>query len=490
MIMNKLLLLIGFVLPLCLGAQSNLQRENEAVINAYLQSIQENRAKLTAFFSAMPKGGDLHHHFSGSVYGETFLEILEGEDFWVNRNTLQVTPTLPPNKDQAWARVSTLKALGLYESMKNDLLMFWSVKDYYTDPEDPSHEHFFESFPKFSAVSELALDRGLTELKNRAVTENVQYIETMLRTIPYDWAPFDTLEAFTEQLLAIQSRQDERALDTLLDRLFAHIQHIGIDSLVDAHNKRIHDVHDSLQLDSDQFIMRYQNFVLRFKKPVRLFTDLVLCFASADKSPLITGVNIVAPEHGTVSMRDYWLHMHFFRYCSQQFPQVKKAMHAGELVLGLVPPEELSWHINAAVKVAGANRIGHGVDIGYELAAYDLMQYMKENEIAVEINLWSNAFILEVEGDEHPVQLYHESGVPIVISTDDAGVLRSNLTDQYVLLAHEQRFLDYSQIKQIVYNSIRYSFIEEPTVRKKLLTLLDQSFKAFEATIITYVKDR
>jgi hypothetical protein len=34
--------------------------------------IRNNEAALTAF-SQMPKGGDLHHHFSGSVYAEPML---------------------------------------------------------------------------------------------------------------------------------------------------------------------------------------------------------------------------------------------------------------------------------------------------------------------------------------------------------------------------------------------------------------------------------
>jgi adenosine deaminase len=37
-----------------------------------------------------------------------------------------------------------------------------------------------------------------------------------------------------------------------------------------------------------------------------------------------------------------------------------------ELTLGLVQPEDLTSHINDAVYTAGANRIGHGVDMAYE----------------------------------------------------------------------------------------------------------------------------
>jgi hypothetical protein len=61
-------------------------------------------------------------------------------------------------------------------------------------------------------------------------------------------------------------------------------------------------------------------------------------------------------------MKDYWLHMVMFNYCHTKFPDVKYSMHAGELTLGLVQPEDLTSHINDAV-YTGANRIGHGVDM-------------------------------------------------------------------------------------------------------------------------------
>jgi adenosine deaminase/adenosine deaminase CECR1 len=99
-----------------------------------------------------------------------------------------------------------------------------------------------------------------------------------------------------------------------------------------------------------------------WNQSIYLFKNLVVAFISADSSPLMAGVNIVSPEDAT-SMKDYWLHMVMFNYCHTKFPDVKYSMHAGELTLGLVQPEDLTSHINDAVYTAGANRIGHGVDM-------------------------------------------------------------------------------------------------------------------------------
>jgi adenosine deaminase len=196
---------------------------------------------------------------------------------------------------------------------------------------------------------------------------------------------------------------------------------------------------------------------------------------------LLVGVNIVAPENSFISMRDYWLHMQMFRFLKSKFPSVKTAMHAGELTMGMVRPQDLTYHIHDAVYIAKADRIGHGVDIAYETEPLELLKKMKADSIAVEINLSSNEFILGVKGNDHPIDIYYDAGVPIVISTDDAGVSRNNLSFEYMLLASRYRF-SYKQIKAIVFNSIRYSFLKE-SEKMSLEKKLTQQFENFEAKI-------
>jgi len=88
---------------------------------------------------------------------------------------------------------------------------------------------------------------------------------------------------------------------------------------------------------------------------------------------------------------------------------------------------------------------------------------------------------LKVKENRHPFTLYKEFNVPIVISTDDAGILRSNMTEQYVLLAKRYPDVNYETIKKYVYNSINYSFIQDESVKKQLTKDLDNRFKIFEA---------
>lgn len=444
----------------------------------YLEKIRNNEAALTAFFAQMPKGGDLHHHYSGSIYAEPLLEHAIGQDFYLNTQTMTVSQEKQIGTD--WVLFSTLQKNGQLELYQQKIMQKWSVKDY-NGVDYPSDKQFFEAFMKLEPALNNNFGAGLLELKNRAIKENVSYIETQLSTIPCAIQTND-LAAYNTHLRKIVANKDEKAVMQSLDSLYAiFIQKNAKKYAIDFNTNFVEKMHKTLKIDDKQFTMRYQNFVLRFMEPVDLFKNLVVAFISANASELMAGVNIVSPEDGQTAMKDYELHMLMFKYCHSRFPKVKYTLHAGELTLGLVLPEELSWHISAAVYTAGANRIGHGVDIAYEDKSYDLLRYMAKNNIPVEINLVSNEFILKVKENRHPILLYKEFGVPIIISTDDAGILRTNMTEQYVLLAKRYPSISYAAIKQFVYNSINYSFIQDPTVKKQLIKDLDSRFKTFEA---------
>jgi adenosine deaminase len=444
----------------------------------YLEKIRNNEALLTAFFQQMPKGGDLHHHFSGSIYAEPLLERAIAEDFYLNLETMEVSKTKSAKGN--WQTFSSLKNEGKLAFYQQQVMQTWSAKDY-NGVTVPSDDLFFDSFDKFFPVINGHFAEGLVELKKRALSENVSYIETQLSTIPCDMNVSD-LNDFNPKLRQASAQKDEKTVFKLLDELYKSIQQKDAKKYAtDFNTNFIAKLHKDLKIDDEKFTMRYQNFVLRFMDPVDLFKNLTVAFISANDSKLVAGVNIVSPEHGENSMKDYWLHMVMFKYCHTKFPDVKYTLHAGELTLGLVQPEDLTWHINDAIHVAGANRIGHGVDIAYEENSYDLLRYMAKNNIPIEINLASNEFILKIKDGRHPFTLYKEFNVPIVISTDDAGILRTNMTEQYVLLAKRYPDVSYAIIKQYVYNSINYSFIQDASVKKQLLKDLDTRFKIFEA---------
>ena len=136
-------------------------------------------------------------------------------------------------------------------------------------------------------------------------------------------------------------------------------------------------------------------------------------------------------------------------------------------------------HIRKTIEIAGASRIGHGVDVMWEDDPLGLLREMAEKKIAVEICLTSNDLILGVRGARHPFSIYLQHGVPVAIATDDEGVSRSDITREYQR-AVEGYGLSYSQLKQLVRNSIEYSFAAAED-KAHLRSELEQRFAAFEA---------
>ncbi|RBL89897.1 amidohydrolase family protein [Chitinophaga flava] len=451
-------------------------------VNDYFEQIRRNPQLLTAFFTAMPKGGDLHHHYSGSVYGETYWEILSDNNGWINTTSLE-TDTPGAVHQAPWKRLAELQNDSRLDSVKQAFLRKVSIKDY--DPSiGPPDQHFFATFGKMGTVASFRMEVGLRELKQRALKENVQYIETMLGQV-------DTVVSLPdganwEKSLTAASLKDSLAVFNTLNKLHTALISAGVATAAKGYCHRLAEMHNKAHPDDSSFMIRYQLSIRRSLSPLQVYRRLLLAFQVASQDTLVVGVNLVTREDGDVSMRDYSLHMLMFADLSRRYPGVKYALHAGELAMGMVRPEQLRSHITEAVMTAGAKRIGHGVTIAYESDWKMVLHRMSAQKIPVEINLSSNEFILKVKNEEHPVLLYHSHKVPIVIGTDDAGVLRTDLTRQYVLLAARYPSLRYTDIKEMIRNSIIYSFIQPAASKEQQLRKLDTALLKFEEQVLAY----
>ncbi|WP_085316829.1 amidohydrolase family protein [Derxia lacustris] len=464
-------------------------RDEAATARYYGQLIagaEPRSAELTLFTTQLPKGGDLHHHYSGALYAETYLDWVgkAGACVWredvagvagAQRFRIESKPAALP----AEARAHCLDAGAVLadNGFYRQLLMRWSDKDFANHPHDalPPDQQFFDTFGYFGPISGWSYRDGLALLKQRALDENVQYLETMLRSAPR-LGPRPLIDAINALPPDADDAQLFAALAALADAIEAD----------PATARQIADYAAQLAdaaagLDDDRFTLRFQTYVVRGFAPGEVFASLVGSYLAAQASPLIVGVNIVGPENGYIAMRDYGLHMRMFRFLNQRHPGVRLALHAGELTLGMVPPEGLQDHIRQAVEVAGAARIGHGIDVLHERQPWALLDELRARDIAVEINLSSNDFILGVAGAAHPVVLYRRAGVPFVISTDDAGVSRNNLSGEYALFAARYK-PSYAELKQAAYSSIRHSFLS-PADKAQQIGRLDARYKAFEASV-------
>jgi adenosine deaminase len=107
-----------------------------------------------------------------------------------------------------------------------------------------------------------------------------------------------------------------------------------------------------------------------------------------------------------------------------------------------------------------------------------LLAQMRDRQVAVEINLTSNDIILGVRGKDHPLPTYLAAGVPVVLSTDDAGVSRIDLTNEYFRAARDYG-PSYQTLKAIARNALLRSFLDQKQKGDELKRF-DRSFAEFE----------
>jgi adenosine deaminase len=169
-------------------------------------------------------------------------------------------------------------------------------------------------------------------------------------------------------------------------------------------------------------------------------------------------LNLVQGEDGPAAMQNFSTHMQMLKSLRSLYPRAHLTLHAGELAPGLVPPEGLTFHIRESVMTAGAERIGHGVDIMHEDRSDELFQEMARRRVLVEICLSSNDLILGISGSQHPLASYLKFGVPVALATDDEGVSRSEISREFLRAVQDQG-MGYVQLKTMARNSLHYAFI-------------------------------
>jgi adenosine deaminase len=414
---------------------------------------------LHAFLAGMPKGGDLHNHLGGAVYAETWLRDAAADHVCIDPKALDFVHRGPALATAPCAAPSVdASTLPQNQPLYDLLIDAFSMRSFEPVTGDSGHDHFFATFGLFSGLAESHKPEWVDEVAERAAAQNDQYLELMdtpgaafaLIAQAKPVAPGTGYAAWRQQLLDAGLSQQALAVRQQMDRFEQTrraTERCGTAQPAAACNVEV----------------RYLYQVLRNMPPPAVFSQIVLGFevAAADLAsshPHYVGLNLVQPEDAEYSMADYTLHMQMIAALRPFYPHVPVTLHAGELAPGLVPPEGLRFHVRQAIAIAGAERIGHGVDVMYEDQPYELLKTMADRHILVEINLTSNDVILGIKGKDHPLPLYRKYGVPVALSTDDEGVSRIDLTHEYVT-ATETFGLTYLDLKEMVRNSIEYSFL-------------------------------
>ncbi len=442
-VIKKTLWYIGFFFC-CWTAQANTNIETATA--KYFKTIQNDPVKVLIFLQNMPKGGDLHYHGGGgSSAAENLIGYGLGQNFCIDPQTFMVS------YDPHCKNENRLDTISTNEKLYHHIINAWSMRNFQS-LEESAHDHFFAAFAKIEGLAQFKYPEILAETMNRAGVQNTSYVELMI-------IPDHNASGILGRKIGWKhdfAKQREALLAGGLSDIVANMQ-----KEMTTLEKKTQDI---LACGTPKakpgctVKIYYQYVALREQPPESVFAQLLAGFMFANQDHRFVGINLAQPEDGYISMRDYPTQMQMIAFLHQIYPSVHISLHAGELNTNIVSSEGLLFHMHDAIETAHAERIGHGVTISMEKNADQLLKDMAAKKIMVEINLSSNQAILGITGENHPLPIYLSYHVPIALSTDDEGILRTTLTLEYqkaVLNYH----LDYSTLKQLVRNSIYYSFI-------------------------------
>jgi hypothetical protein len=436
----------------------------EAQTAIYFENIRRDPNLLVAFLREMPKGGDLHVHLSGAIYAETLIQWAKDQHACVDPKTFSLSPALRQSTGEPVCPTPTVLA----EAALSNPVLYRGMIDAYSMRNvefsgQSGHDHFFDAFEKFgAATSSENTGKMLADTANRAASQHEIYQELMFTPTgkPFsDMMNSDVVraiklrdEATTEDFAALQKALEHNGLTNAFED--------AIQQVNDAEKNR-NELLKCATRAADagcQVTQRYLFQVGRGRPREIVFAQILMGFEMARADPRFVSLNLVMPEDYYIPMHDFSLHMRMLKHLHAQYPNVPLTLHAGELAAGLVPPEGLRFHIRDSVEIAGAERIGHGVDVLNENSPLQLLDEMAQKKVMVEICLSSNATILGVSGRAHPLHDYMRAGVPVALATDDEGVARSDMTHEYLRGAQDQN-LTYLELKRMARTSLEHSFI-------------------------------
>ncbi len=443
-----------FAAPMPTFAQEGL---SQAELHAAktLDELRGDPLALHDFLKRMPKGGELHSHLHSAVFAETLIRDAIDDKLCVDVAAHAFAKPQGSGSDAPVCAEGAVPAATVYKDQRlyDGLIDAFSMRGFVASEGDTGHDHFFGAFKKFGGVDPGHTGEWLDEVATRAARQNMQYLELMatptwrlLDSITKDVAWREDLQGLRRDLLAKGLADDIPGARQFWDQAETKRRELGRCG-------------DAGEAPGCKVVLRYIYEVFRNNPKELVFAQALFGFELASADPRVVAVNFVGEEDGHDAMTDYAEHMRMVGYLRTLYPNVRVSLHAGELAPGLVPPEGLCCHIRLAVEQAGADRIGHGVDVMYEDGPYELLKTMADKGVLVEINLTSNAMILGVSGNRHPLPTYRQFGVPVALSTDDAGIERIDLTHEYVRAVADYA-LTYAELKEMVRNSLEYSFLD------------------------------
>ncbi len=437
----------------------------------YLDTVRTDPVRLYALLAELPKGADLHNHLSGAVTTETLIRLAVGDGLCIDLVTM--TAQNPPAPATCPAGQRKIAESSTDPAFYRQILRAWSMEGFDPMAGETGHDHFFATFGKFGAASARKGDL-LAEVATINAEQNVSYLETLASRQGGAVRALAAQVGFDADFAALRTKMLAAGMPQIVTAAIADTDgdYARRDELLGC---KTASPQPGCAVD-----VRFDYQVSRAVDPTVVFANILLGFELQKADPRYVGLNLVQPEDDPVAVRDYTLQMNMIKVLRSFYPGEHVTLHAGELAPGLVPPAALTFHIRQAVEIAGAERIGHAVDLVHESNYPQLLREMASRHVLVEAPLTSNAQILGISGPAHPFPRYRAAGVPVALATDDPGVSRIDITHEFEF-ATTTYHLGYRDLEQLTRASLEHAFLpgvslwRAPDVfQRKLACLLDR----------------
>lgn len=399
-----------------------------------------NKAELYRFLYDLPKGGDLHNHFTLSPSPAQWWKAATARGVYFSRVKFNNCPD-STEPHLLWINIPRSQFRQMSPCRKAEYLPLADLDEaqrrawisaMILDQKGEGRNEFFEVIVQrlraFARDPEL-LRMVFLEYAKAAAAEGVRYLETQVTPV-------------------LQTDDDGNAIPP------------------GAVGSRWRRFFASPEMKATGVEVRFQYSVLRFAPDAEKRAAEAWEFVAQNRD-LWTAVNLVGREDNDKGHALRFLPL--FRALRRQYPNVRLSLHGGEKDS---PGREVRETL-----LLGAERIGHGINL---ISDPDTMLLLRNGRTLIESNLVSNQ-LLEYTPDvrQHPFIEYLRFGIPVCLNTDDPGVWDSNLTDEY-FTAVSTFGLTWEEIVRLGRNSLEYSFLE-PATKERLLQDYAERIGAFEA---------
>jgi adenosine deaminase len=294
-------------------------------VERYLDSVRDDPARLDAFLRELPKGGDLHTHLSGAVTTETLIDLgaRAGMCVGVEDHVAVDGPCEPGERPVADAVTDP--------EFRAEVIGAWSMEGFTPTTVHSGHDHFFAAFGKIGAITRGHRPEMLADVVDKAGRQNESYMETMTTRQGGAVAELAKRVTFTEDFAAMHRQVlAEGVLSGIVAQARAETDHD------EAHYRKLLGCDTPESSPGCGLTLRYLHQVSRNSEPNAVFTSMVYGFELAEADNRNVGLNLVQPEEGAVSLRDYRLHMRMLDYLRGVYGKAHISLHAGELIPELV----------------------------------------------------------------------------------------------------------------------------------------------------------